>query len=146
MIGDRLSAVLLVLVTGLGALAAWQWRAAVQPAPDVAAVVHDASLVQPTAPTPFIVPSLAELSQTAERPLFNSKRRPPVAEIAVKAPSRTAEKIAAPTPLAVELSAVSWRPIASLRCFARLRRRACSGQRSGRVWTAGLSVRSAVMA
>ena len=106
MIGDRLSAVLLVLVTGLGALAAWQWRAAVQPAPDVATVVHDAPLVQPSAPTPFIVLSLAELSQTVERPLFNSKRRPPEVEVVAKAPSKAAEKVAALTPLAIELSAV----------------------------------------
>ena len=107
MIGDRLSALLLVLVTGFGALAVWGWQnAAVVPTPVVAAAAQSTPLVQASAPLSFAVPPLDELSQTVERPLFSQTRRPAPAQTVVDSRSLLPVKTAKLTPLAIELSAV----------------------------------------
>ena len=107
MIGDRLSALLSMLILGLAALAAWQWHS-------VGTVVHparsapppDMPLAQSDARSPFVVPPLAQLTQTVERPVFNRARRPAPPEVISKAPPQTRSSAAKATPLSIELSAV----------------------------------------
>ena len=111
MIGDRLSALLLVLVMGFGALAAWEWRnVAVVSTPVVAAAAQSTPLVQASAPSSFAVPPLDELSQTVQRPLFSQTRLPAPAQAVVDSRPLVPVKTVKLTPLAIELSAVILEP------------------------------------
>ena len=111
MIGNRLSALLLVLVMGFGALAAWEWRnVAVVSTLVVAAAAQSTPLVQASAPLSFAVAPLDELSQTVQRPLFSQMRRPTPAQTAVDSRPLVPVITAKLTPLAIELSAVILEP------------------------------------
>lgn len=107
MIGNRLSAVLFALVVVLGVLAGWLLRVetqgdaalAVSPMPVPAALATD-----PLAPRR--VPSLDELSQTLERPLFMRSRRPPPVAVVIDAGPADAPPEPATSAMSIELSAV----------------------------------------
>ena len=107
MIGDRLSILLLMLIVGLAALAAWQWHSVGTVASSAqSAPPPDVPLAQIDAQSTFVVPPLAQLTQTVERPMFSRARRPAPVEVIAKSLPQTPLSAAKATPLSIELSAV----------------------------------------
>jgi len=79
--GDRLSAMLLVLVLGLTAAVLVQLRpGAAERAPVEPRIVTAA--IAPAGPAPAPLPALVDLTETLDRPLFSPTRRPPQAAAA----------------------------------------------------------------
>lgn len=123
--GDRLSAVLFVLVLGLAGVVAAQWRLGpATHAPITPRIVTDTDAIAPPVTSPAALPALVDLTETVDRPVFSPVRRPP------QAPTAPAQEVAMPTqsadapPPSVKLSAVV---IEQQRRFALLQRLSAAG-------------------
>jgi hypothetical protein len=105
MMGNRLSVVLSALAVVLAGLVALQWHyGAVNTGP--IAPYGGLEALPASLPAPVPLPPLASLTQTVQRPLFASSRRPaPAAPAVVQEPAPRPDSQPAPPP-ALELSAV----------------------------------------
>lgn len=124
--GDRLSALLFVLVLALmGVVAAQRLLGPSTHTPITPRIVAEADAIMPPVTPPAALPALVDLTETVERPLFSPVRRPPQA---MTAPAQ--EEVAIPAlsanapPPSMKLSAIV---IDAGRRFALLQRPAASG-------------------
>lgn len=102
--GDRSSALLLVLVLGLSAVVLAQLRpGAAERAPVERRIVTEA--IASAGPSPAPLPALVDLTETLDRPVFSPTRRPPQAAATPVAEAAPMRPDAAPPP-AMKLSAV----------------------------------------
>ena len=147
MIGNRLSVVLLAAVVVLGVLAGWLLRVesqgdaplAVSPTPVPVALATDPLALRH-------VPSLGELNQTLERPLFMRSRRPPPVDVVIEAVPAAVPQEPASTAMSIELSAVVQETERQYALFRQTGQDHLLKLSSGRKSTVGWCVRFARMA
>lgn len=117
--GDRLTALLLAIAAGLGAIAWWLGQGTGVAPDDIAGASP-----QKDPPIPVLsmakreIPALVDLAQTVERPLFSRTRLPPPVETApTPGPEPTPVATAPKAPITLELSAVILEPDRRLALF-----------------------------